>query len=39
MVLLMPLAGVAYWLVVRAELLRAAAEPRPAGAEGGPEPE
>jgi hypothetical protein len=40
-VLLVPLAGVAYWLVVRPELLRAAAELRPAGAvpEGGPGPE
>jgi hypothetical protein len=41
MVLLVPLVGVAYWLVVRPELLRAAAELRPAGvaSEGGPGPE
>jgi hypothetical protein len=32
MVLLVPLVGVAYWLVVRPELRRAAAELRPAGA-------
>jgi hypothetical protein len=40
-VLLVPLAGIAYWLLVRPELLRAAAELRPAGAapEGGPGPE
>jgi hypothetical protein len=40
-VLLVPLAGIAYWLVVRPELLRAAAELRPAGAapEGGPGPQ
>jgi hypothetical protein len=40
-VLLVPLAGIAYWLVVRPELLRAAAELRPAGAApaGGPGPE
>jgi hypothetical protein len=40
-VLLVPLAGVAYWLVVRPELRRAAAELRPAGAvpQGGPGPE
>jgi hypothetical protein len=31
-VLLVPLAGIAYWLVVRSQLLRAAAELRPAGA-------
>ena len=39
-VLLVPLAGIAYWLVVRPDLLRAAAELRPAGAapEGGPGP-
>ena len=40
-VLLVPLVGVAYWLVVRPELRRAAAELRPAGAApaGGPAPE
>lgn len=31
-VLLVPLAGIAYWLVVRPDLLRVAAELRPAGA-------
>jgi hypothetical protein len=40
LVLLVPLAGIAYWLVVRPELLRAAVQLRPAGAapEGGPGP-
>jgi hypothetical protein len=40
-VLLVPLAGIAYWLLVRPELLRAAAALRPAGAApaGGPGPE
>ena len=40
MVLLVPLVGVAYWLLVRPGLLRAAAELRPAGVtpEGGPGP-
>jgi hypothetical protein len=41
MVLLVPLAGIAYWLVVRPDLLRAAAELRSAGAApaGGSRPE